>query len=108
MIAGPPHRASVLIDWMCYPAVGHALEAYKHALGYLALNPSLDVHVVLPPTVATSLAPRGITVHSVSLRLPGPNVRRLPKEWERFYFFDGRENLLVHQDGTAGFRGLDG
>lgn len=89
MIAGPPDHASVLIDWMCYPAVGHALEAYKHALGYLALNPSLDVHVVLPPTVATSLAPPGITVHSVSLRLPEPDVRRLPKEWD-YLITDGR------------------
>jgi len=91
-------RESLLINWLVYPAVGHALEAFKHAQGYLDVNQELDVHVLLPPTPTTTLAPKGITVHSIDLAHPAHDIGRLPREWD-YVITDSRIRRLESRDG---------
>ncbi len=49
-------QVTLLLNWVYYPAVGHAVEAFKIAKGFHAANPALEVHVLLNGRTAIELA----------------------------------------------------
>jgi hypothetical protein len=47
--------ATLLINWLYYPAVGHAVEALRLAVAFRAANPSLHIAALLNARTATEL-----------------------------------------------------
>jgi ADP-heptose:LPS heptosyltransferase len=92
-IAGRP-REGLLINWVYYHSVGHAIEAYKMAAQLAAANPNLEVCVLLNATTATELAqcvPGLARVYPINLEEQAdssgvrPSLAAVPREWDYIY-----------------------
>lgn len=46
---------TLLLNWIYYRPVGHAIEAISEAANYHAANPNLDVHLLLNSQTAMEL-----------------------------------------------------
>jgi hypothetical protein len=49
-------RQTLLLNWVYYPPVGHAVEAFKLAKGFSAANPDVEIHLLLNSRTAVELA----------------------------------------------------
>ncbi len=47
---------TLLLNWVYYPAVGHAVEAFKIAKGFAVEDPDLEIHVLLNSRTTVELA----------------------------------------------------
>lgn len=85
----PP--ATILLNWVYYHPVGHAVEAFKTAKGLLNANPDAEVHLLLNSRTPVELAQACDWIHRaypIDLEqcvLDGENalcLRGLPTEWD--------------------------
>jgi hypothetical protein len=84
-------RKSLLLNWVYYPPVGHAVEAFKIAKGFNEANPDMDVHVLLNSQTTVELAQAcswvtrayPIDLDEVSAtRSSAACLRPIPKIWD--------------------------
>ncbi len=93
-------RERLLINWVYYQAVGHAIEAYKMAAQFATVNPELEVGVLLNATTAVELGqyvPGLARVYPIDLEEPPgpsgvrPSLAAVPREWD-YVFTDPRHD----------------
>ncbi len=90
----PPAR--ILVYFVTWPAVGHAVEVLRHSLGYALGNPGSEVHVLLSSRTAvelTALCPWLTATYTVDPERSTPfdpaTFAHVPHEWD-YVAFDGR------------------
>ena len=82
---------TLLLNWVYYPPVGHALEAFKIAKGFAVKHPGLEIHVLLNNRTAVELAGacdwivKAWPIDLVEVTSAGPDAACLadiPKSWD--------------------------
>jgi hypothetical protein len=83
----PPR--TILVYFVTWPAVGHAVEALRHSFCYSAANPGSEIHLVLDNRTSIELAeacPWIAATHVVDVSSRSPQdpgtFRDIPKEWD--------------------------
>ncbi len=82
---------SLLLNWVYYYPVGHAIEAFKTAKGLAAANPGLEIHLLLNSRTPVELASAcdwithayPVDVEDVALRgAQAASLQEIPTEWD--------------------------
>ncbi len=82
---------TLLLNWVYYPPVGHAVEACAAAADYAAADPALRIHVLLNSRTTVELGeycPWVVATHAVdvaevsTLGCDAPCLAQLPREWD--------------------------
>jgi len=82
---------TMLLNWLYYPPVGHAVEAYAAAAEYRSVNPQLEIHVLVNARSPSELivccpwvsACYPIDVEQVAaLGEAAPSLAAVPQEWD--------------------------
>jgi hypothetical protein len=90
----------LLINWVYYHSVGHAIEAYKLAAQLAVVNPDLEVWVLLNATTAIELGacvPGLAGVYAINVEEEAdssgmrPSLAAVPREWD-YIFTDPRHD----------------
>jgi hypothetical protein len=87
---------SLLVNWLYYHPVGHAVEALRIAVAFKAANPDLYIAVLLNAQTATELVSCTTEIdalYTIDLGRPdapveSPSIAHIPRDWD--YVFDGR------------------
>jgi hypothetical protein len=96
----------LLINWVYYNPIGHAIEAYRYAQAFRNADPALEIAVALNSTTAIELGaclPGIDAVFPIDLSdfAPGarhhPSLARLPRDWD-FVFTDPRHDHPMGRD----------
>jgi hypothetical protein len=102
-------KRTLLLNYVFYPAVGHAVEALKIATALYKSNKNLEVHVALNSATPTNLAegcPWISRVYPINLDDIIKNDKNakclniIPKEWD--YLITARSFEISHLDRTIG------
>ena len=84
-------KKTLLLNWIYYRPVGHAVEAMAAAADYAAANPDLEVHLLLNDQTAVELADYcpwvrrayAIDVEQVAVNGQAAScLKDLPREWD--------------------------
>lgn len=96
-------KKKLLINWVYYPPVGHAVEALKIAKGYSLANKNLDVYLLLNADTPTELAgacpwiKRTYPISTDEVFKDGEKAKclqKIPKNWD-YISTDNRAGRLV-------------
>src|SRR5262245_43332281 len=97
--AGEMGEKTILVNFVTWPAVGHAVEAFQAAFAYKQSNPDYEVDLVLSSYTAVELAgvsPWVRNTYTVDIASLGSPVtpelyRHIPRDWA-YVAYDGRES----------------
>src|SRR5512144_2916891 len=104
-------RKRLLINWVYYQPIGHAIEAYRHGQAFRNSNPDLEIAIALNARSAVELGqclPAIDTVYPVhleELEQPSGGSRSLnviPKHWD-FLVTDPRHDYPMGLDTLDAF-----
>ena len=82
---------TLLINWLYFHPVGHAVEGFAAAAEYYAVNPNLEIHLILNSRTPVELVQScpwvakcyPIDVDEVAIRKESANcLKKLPKDWD--------------------------
>ena len=96
-------KKKLLLNWVYYPPVGHAVEALKLAKGYSLANKNLDVYLLLNADTPTELADacpwikKTYAISTEEVSRDGKKAKclqKIPKNWD-YVSHDNRAGRLV-------------
>jgi ADP-heptose:LPS heptosyltransferase len=99
-------RKRLLINWVYYQPIGHAIEAFRYAQEWRNANPDLEIAVALNRRSAVDLAaciPAIDTVYPIDVEefaggaAAYPSLERVPREWD-YLFTDPRHEAPMGSD----------
>lgn len=82
---------TLLINWLYFHPVGHAVEGFAAAAEYYAVNPDLEIHLLLNSRTPVELAEScpwvakcySININEVAAKKESANcLQELPREWD--------------------------